>query len=96
MKKKRKRLFQLVARMSDGKLKAPCHYCGNLYVFKHFTNDHVLRNREGGSNHIENLVLSCKLCNIVREGPPRLEVLNLYRQLLGVDGMRKPRTTSRQ
>ena len=40
-----------------------CHYCGFRDWPIYLTIDHVIPKRSGGTNGIENLLLSCKQCN---------------------------------
>lgn len=49
------------------KQKGKCYYCGNGFTIKQLTWEHVQRKREGGTNHISNLALSCLFCNQYRE-----------------------------
>lgn len=47
--------------------KGRCFYCSNDFTILQLTFDHVQRKRDGGSNHISNLVLACLFCNQYRE-----------------------------
>ncbi len=51
---KRKRLYHLDPR---------CFYCKRVLLFEESTLDHVIAKAKGGSNGIDNLVLSCMPCN---------------------------------
>ena len=41
-----------------------CHYCQCQLAFEELTADHVIPRSKGGTNNIENLVPSCKKCNL--------------------------------
>ena len=45
----------------------PCHYCGCPLSYREATVDHVLSLSRGGSNRLDNLVLSCRACNLRKE-----------------------------
>lgn len=47
-----------------------CAYCSYRFKIDRLTYDHVVRKREGGGNHIGNLVLACPPCNERRELSP--------------------------
>lgn len=62
---------RLIAR--DGLL---CHWCKNLCdptlsstADRYPTRDHLIRQADGGSNRLENLVLACRKCNNGRHSP---------------------------
>lgn len=61
LKRKKHRLYILQ--------KGQCAYCSNAFPIQRLTFDHVIRKREGGNNHISNLVLACYPCNVRRELP---------------------------
>lgn len=84
LKRKRHALFLRAATLHEGSLKAPCHYCGNRFKFKHLTLDHVVRQRDGGTHAMENLVLACQLCNWAREHQVGKFVITRHRQILGI------------
>lgn len=41
-----------------------CHYCGKVLEYEEATVDHFIPRAKGGSNDIENKVLSCGPCNV--------------------------------
>lgn len=43
-----------------------CHYCKCVLNNNNITVDHVIPKSKGGSDRIENLVLSCEFCNYQR------------------------------
>ncbi len=45
------------------RLRARCRYCGRRLKLRRLTLDHVVPRSRGGSNALENLVLSCLPCN---------------------------------
>lgn len=48
------------------KSKGKCVYCGVLVDVDDRCMDHVIPRIDGGSNQIENLVLSCRSCNSIK------------------------------
>lgn len=48
------------------KAKGRCVYCGVLVDVGDRCMDHVIPRIDGGSNQIENLVLSCRSCNSIK------------------------------
>ena len=47
-----------------------CAYCGNRFMLDVLTFDHILRVKDGGKDHIDNMVLACIPCNRYRESLP--------------------------
>lgn len=45
-----------------------CYFCGNALTRKTATVDHLLPIARGGTNHMDNIVIACRLCN-ARKGP---------------------------
>jgi 5-methylcytosine-specific restriction enzyme A len=41
-----------------------CHYCGEKFMAKELTMDHIVPISRGGKSHRGNLVPSCKKCNV--------------------------------
>lgn len=62
--KKRRRKEKLFV-MQDGR----CAYCRYQFPKHKLTIDHLKRRKDGGDNHISNLVLACEPCNAMRELP---------------------------
>jgi 5-methylcytosine-specific restriction endonuclease McrA len=60
--KKRKRKEKLYILQNGA-----CHYCQYQFPKARLTFDHVIRWKDGGTNHISNLVLACEPCNAMRE-----------------------------
>lgn len=46
-----------------------CAYCRHQFHKHKLTIDHIKRLKDGGDNHISNLVLACEPCNAMRELP---------------------------
>ena len=45
-----------------------CAYCGNKIEYKDMQVDHIIPQRVNGSNDIENLMPSCRICNHYKRG----------------------------
>lgn len=45
----------------------PCIFCGVKLSFDNSTLEHILPISEGGTNHPDNLTISCKICNNSRK-----------------------------
>lgn len=55
-----------------------CAYCGKEIEYKDMQVDHILAQRMGGTDDIDNLNPSCRRCNHYK----RAHTLELYRKLL--------------
>lgn len=50
-------------KMVHEKYDGRCAYCGNIILFENMQVDHIVSKRNGGTNDMENLNPSCRLCN---------------------------------
>lgn len=48
----------------DGVRRIKCHYCNVFVLMTEITKDHVIPISKGGKNLANNIVPSCRLCNI--------------------------------
>ena len=62
------------------KTNGQCYYCGVRLDASNFTNDHVVPQVDGGEDHINNLVPSCKPCNSAK-GAKHLEDFKFSRAM---------------
>ena len=60
------------------KYQGHCAYCGNLIDYKNMQVDHILSQRQGGTDDIDNLNPSCRRCNHYK----RASSLKKYRELI--------------
>jgi 5-methylcytosine-specific restriction endonuclease McrA len=44
-----------------------CHYCGRKFTYKQLTMDHLVPLARGGRSTRDNLVPSCKKCNVKKK-----------------------------
>ncbi|MBT7410501.1 MAG: HNH endonuclease [Methylococcales bacterium] len=59
--------------------KGKCCYCGTKIDDQIATLDHVIPKSRGGGNGIDNLVVSCKLCNnSFADSSPKYKMLTLF------------------
>lgn len=63
----RRRQKRSLANRDGGAL---CHYCGQRHRLRTLTVDHVVPRSRGGSNHLFNLVLACRPCNLAKADWP--------------------------
>jgi 5-methylcytosine-specific restriction endonuclease McrA len=68
----RRRQKKSLANRDGGAL---CHYCGQRHKLYDLTVDHVVPRSRGGSNHLFNLVLACRPCNLAKGSMPLEEYL---------------------
>jgi len=62
--KKRKQIKEI---LSKGHKKYHCIFCKRVFLVTDLTIEHIIPKKDGGSNEITNLVLSCKICNQHRD-----------------------------
>jgi 5-methylcytosine-specific restriction endonuclease McrA len=62
----------------------PCIFCGEYLSFEKSTTEHVIPKSKGGPNIIENLAISCKVCNNDRKsiGFDEWKVIAPYNKLV--------------
>jgi len=53
--------------LSENKKKYPCVFCKILFDVDNLTIEHIIPKKEGGSNRLYNLALSCVVCNTNRD-----------------------------
>ena len=58
-----------------GKQEGRCRGCRVAFQFRNLTVDHVVPQRHGGSDHIDNLQLLCGACNSVKGDRPHAALL---------------------
>ena len=58
-----------------GKQEGRCGGCRVAFQFRNFTVDHVVPQRHGGSDHLDNLQLLCGACNSVKGDRPHAALL---------------------
>jgi len=79
----RKRAKNLIWEASKTKPKtAPCYYCGKNLPREQTTLDHFQPHSLGGSNRIQNLVISCRICNKQKKTVPGEDFLSWKIQAL--------------
>lgn len=44
-----------------------CAYCGRRRQFKHMTVDHIIPLSKGGTDDVDNLQCTCKMCNRLKD-----------------------------
>lgn len=55
-----------------------CAYCGTEIAYKDMQVDHLVPQRNGGTDDIENLMPSCRTCNLYK----RAESLESFRKMI--------------
>ena len=63
-----------------GKQEGRCGGCRVAFPFRNLTVDHVVPQRHGGSDHIDNLQLLCGACNSVKGDRPHAALLATLRE----------------
>lgn len=83
----KKAVRKMKVAMRDGK---ECAYCGKTDVDLEL--DHIIPKSKGGSNHLNNLVLSCRECNISKNDKLPHEIDNIKLQQRVKDMLRHLKT----
>ena len=60
-----------------------CFYCGTTITRKHFTIDHVIPRKKGGTDLITNLVPACSYCNGLKAAMLLEEFRDVFEQVFG-------------
>lgn len=63
MRRKRKSLSKTIRKSVYERYGGRCGYCGCEMEMKQMQVDHMVAFRSGGSNELENLMPSCRMCN---------------------------------
>lgn len=63
-----------------GRQEGVCSGCGNAFLFRNFTIDHVVPRSRGGSDHIDNLQLLCGACNSLKGAGTQEELIAKLKQ----------------
>ena len=64
-----------------GQQEGRCNGCRSEFPFRNFTIDHIIAERRGGTDHIENLQLLCGHCNSVKGDRPQEYLVARLREL---------------
>ena len=64
-----------------GQQEGRCNGCRSEFPFRNFTIDHIIAERRGGTDHIENLQLLCGHCNSVKGDRPQEYLAARLREL---------------
>ncbi len=63
MKRRRKSIPKTIRKLVFEKYGGKCGYCGCVLESKQMQIDHISAHSRGGSNDLENLMPSCRMCN---------------------------------
>lgn len=63
MKKSRKKWSKIQREKIHKKYNGRCAYCGRKITINEMQMDHIISLKNGGSNNIDNINPSCRLCN---------------------------------
>ena len=66
-----------------GKQEGRCNGCAVVFPFRNFTIDHVVPQRQGGSDHFDNLQLLCGACNSTKGAGTHAELLAILARQAG-------------
>lgn len=65
----------------DGK---ECYYCGVDLPKDQLTVEHILAKIDGGSDHMHNLCLACKPCNVKVDAMPIVKKMEYRKEMRGL------------
>lgn len=79
--KKRKTIKNTIAK---GKKISCCVFCKKEFLTSNLTIEHIIPKKYGGTNELNNLVLSCRICNFHRDRADYFEYMKWMDNLVDV------------